>query len=55
MIVNRSCQWRRLFRGPFLLMPFPQCVLRGRNLEPESRFQFVLFPSRCFLYPLQVF
>ena len=34
-------------------MPSPQRVLRSRNLEADSRIQFILFPSRCFLYPLQ--
>ena len=52
--MNRSCRWRCLLRGPFLLMPSPQRVLRRRNLEPDSRIQLVLFPSRCFLHPLRV-
>lgn len=35
-------------------MPSPQRVLRGRDLESDPGIQFILFPTRRFLYPLQV-
>ena len=43
-----------LFRGAFLFMPSPQRVLRRRDLEADPRIQFILLPSRRFLYPLSV-